>query len=178
MSTRLKVLLIALAAALAALLVTQWRSSLIELGRMEERAAAAERLAQERKYREEAVAKAEAESRARFDLKLAELQRDHDQILQRLQAELHDSELRNVRLTRELARLHDAAATGVGTAPATGPPGGEAPAPEDVAGPTGADLLMVATENYAICHRTAAQLVELQDWYEALRLRLQASPGK
>jgi hypothetical protein len=133
-------------------------------------------LAQEREAGARAIAQfhtdaaqAAAASQASHSAALTTLKANHDRTTSTLRARLAASELRLVALGRELAGLHDAAARAGGPAPASapaGPPGGETAA---AAGPSVADLLEVVDANYAICHRTAAQLVALQDWYEALR---------
>lgn len=106
----------------------------------------------------------------RFTRTINQLRAQHELEKTALQAALDRSGLRDVHITRRVARLHDQATGSLRTAPAPEPPG-EAPAgAEDLAdGPSVATLIETATENYAICRQNSAQLVELQAWYEDLR---------
>lgn len=120
----------------------------------------------------------EADTRAfESDLRLAstlKAQKEfHDATTAQLRAALDASALRTVRLTADLARLHDAAARGADPGPATGAAGASGgPAGTAEAGTEAlsvADLIETADENYGICHRNSARLAEIQEWYRSLR---------
>ncbi|WP_143750939.1 hypothetical protein [Burkholderia sp. HI2714] len=108
--------------------------------------------------------KAEADLRA----KLKEETDAHEARATRLEAALAAARADGVRLSQQLARLHDAAVSGSpGPAP-DAPRAGEETAPAE-ASFTLADLMRNDEENYAICRKNSAQLEAVQDWYERLR---------
>ncbi|WP_155706060.1 hypothetical protein [Burkholderia cepacia] len=108
--------------------------------------------------------KAEADLRA----KLKEETDAHEARTTRLEAALAAARADGVRLSQQLASLHDAAVSG-GPGPASDAArAGEETAPTE-ASFTLADLMRNDEENYAICRKNSAQLEAVQDWYERLR---------
>lgn len=93
-----------------------------------------------------------------------------------LEAALVASRADGVRLSDQLASLHNDAVTGsrpsyAGNA-ASAVPQGPSAAPVVLAGLgqfTLSDLMLNDEANYTICRKNAAQLTALQDWYEAIR---------
>lgn len=93
-----------------------------------------------------------------------------------LEAALAAAGAANVRLSDQLARLHNDAIAGsnpsaAGTTPSAGTQSDPA-APAVLAGPgqfTLSDLMVNDETNYTICRKNAARLTAIQDWYEALR---------
>lgn len=107
---------------------------------------------------------AEADLRA----KLKEETDAHEARTTRLEAALAAARADGVRLSQQLARLHDAAVSG-SPGPASDAPGAGKEAAPAEATFTLADLMRNDEENYAICRKNSAQLEAVQDWYERLR---------
>ncbi|KVU68930.1 hypothetical protein WK72_14500 [Burkholderia ubonensis] len=92
-----------------------------------------------------------------------------------LEAALAAARADGVRLSQQLAGLHNDAIAGrspgsSGAAPGPGPEGD--PAAGDGTGTgqfTLADLMRNDESNFTICRKNAARLTAVQDWYEALR---------
>lgn len=93
-----------------------------------------------------------------------------------LEAALADARADGIRLSEQLARLHNDAIAGsgpsaAGTAPGAGSKGDSA-APAVLAGPgqfSLADLMLNDETNFTICRKNAERLTAIQDWYTAVR---------
>lgn len=165
-------LLILAGLVIGALSLMGLREHWIDQGRKEVRAVYQAKLEKQKRAHETATTL----SVDRFTRTINQLREQHEHEKSALRAALDRSGLRDVRLTRGVARLHDQATGSGPVATAPEPPGEPAAGPEDVAdGPSVATLIETATENYAICRANAAQLVELQTWYEDLRARHNAA---
>ncbi|WP_261526261.1 hypothetical protein [Burkholderia multivorans] len=108
--------------------------------------------------------KAEADLRS----KLKEESDAHDARTSQLETALAAARADSVRLSQQLARLHDAAVSGSPGAAADASGTGSTPDPVETPYSL-ADLMRNDEENYAICRKNSAQLEALQDWYERLR---------
>lgn len=144
------------------------RSQWIEQGRQEVQAVHAQEVQRLRTQYEAAT----VVSRDRFNAALAAQKEQHERTTQELRSALDASGLRELALSRQLARLHDKAAGSIRAATPAEPPGGPSDPAEDApSGVSVATLIETVNENYAICNANSAQLVELQDWYNDLRER-------
>jgi hypothetical protein len=139
-------------------------------------------VANQQKAQETAIAKARASDKAISDKAQDDLRAQikdernaHQARSTALEAALASARADSVRLTGDLARLHDAAVRGAspsapGASAGIGPQAD--PAPSALAGTSQfslADLMRNDEVNYTACRINAQRLGAIQDWYNAIR---------